>query len=710
VRSLPNLPDQEIPALLNQVEQGSKDEKIVAMERLSRASTIPEPHVQAIVDAVLKVFKSDPDTETRVKAAQILHYKLPTTKETASALFAALDEPNEELLSWIVLLLPTEAEYVTDLIAAMKRPEPLIRRGVVSSLCYKLSDEPAITQALIETLNDSDEIVRSNSVLSIGMFEQRIAAAEQELISTLKDSSQNVALSAARALRKISRDNVEANQLFDNHIQAELRSRDDKARLNALIDLRQSPFIDAVHIEALRRLIETEANTMALELLAKIGAPAAGEIPVLKNLLRTTKNNSVMETTANTLAALGAQDDEILNYLAERLLTIRASADPSTTRAAASALSHFGKSAVPYLIKGLNWDNFIVRNMAVDSLSRLKQDASEAIPDILQIIAEGGGQPHKRHSHDCENRSAAFDALAAIGPDDERVLTCLAAIAADNHDTRRGAAIAALTTIGSESAMAILQAPPPTPPSATADELALLQLLQSEPMADRLAALNALQMHLPNGSNIFEEIVLKTFKHDPDIDVRLKSAQLVANSLPRTEATANALLEAMSDENQTFREAVAGIMPREVVIQYFTSLARTQANMSIVATNALASFGKEAVPGLISALYGGNFAIVSGAIGKIGPDAAEAVPAILRKIHEGHAERELKFHSQDKYSCVILDTLVAIAPEDESVLDCLTTLSRETNHQQTAPSPMAHAALAALATLEKIKLDGAQAG
>jgi HEAT repeat protein len=83
---------------------------------------------------------------------------------------------------------------------------------------------------------------------------------------------------------------------------------------------------------------------------------------------------------------------------------------------AARSLNKMGaaaKSAIPAMIQALDDQEFLVKQMIIRALAQLGPDAHDAIPPLIAMV--------QGHQNPAQATSLAADALAEIGPNDERV-------------------------------------------------------------------------------------------------------------------------------------------------------------------------------------------------------------------------------------------------------------------------------------------------
>ncbi len=637
--------------------------------RVSASNSASFSTIRSLIELIIKIFACQSncgsELELRIKAAEVLRHKFTQSPEAMRALIAALDEPDEQIRHKIAAMLPDQACYVPELVKAFTSNaynDQRVRRGIANAIAFAYSrssyeptiEAPAIiVQTLISFLSDPDDVIRRCAADALGKNEREGAEAEEALLAALHDSDRTVAFAAAKALRRTNPDHPEANKVFDERIEAELADSDEKVRWYALSELSRC-VVNEKYLERVIELLDgtTGDRAMAMQVIEKIGPTAKAAIPRLKQQLLA--GESVWDT-AKLLAMLQAQDTEILECLASLFLV--SYPDWSGARSAAEGLACFGKDGVPYLIRGLEWDRALVQDLAIMALNRIGKDAIEAIPELIETINDDNRQSSFGYNKKVEDQTAILKVVAKIGPGDDRVLQCLGAIAADKSDGRNKVALSILESIGSEPALAI-----------------------------------AHQAKLPSPKEPGElENALKLLEHAPDIGVRIKAAEVVAAS-PQTPATEQALLFALSDPDDRLREAVARVIPPQVVRNFFVDFGFSAKTKLGIAVRALENLGEEKAALLLKALpYNGpdRAAIV---VSKSDNNPRAAVSALLRQVHAGHAMFDVRRDGRSD----VLDALAKIGPDDERVFECLTELAKQRQPQQAGPTQMAKAAIAAL--------------
>ncbi len=374
------------------------------------------------------------------------------------------------------------------------------------------------------------------------------------------------------------------------------------------------------------------------------------------------------------LDVAGAPRDYVLNVLTGLLW----SPAPICT-AAIDTLTELGTQSVPHLIKAYAADNLA---------PSMQEEVSKALRKWGSVdwaaVAELARQAKEVHSRP----RAVLIALAKIAPDDKVVLRLLEELALNEHDGRQADAIEALNTIGSYSAMNILMKVPVHQPSE--QEEVLIKNLKSKSGEQRLAALAVVQSQLPTGADLFADLVLDLFDHEPDPQVRLEAARYITGAVPCSTKSLNLWLADLINPDSGVHRAIIYCGTFAPILEWLTGLlcsAYTPSSICYLSARALRSFGEVAVPYLVTALS--SFAghpqhVIARELGKMGRTATAAVPELLRITNHS---RSLPWGGTRS---AILDALAQIAPDDHRVMACLSKLAINKN------DTWHHAAVAAL--------------
>lgn len=639
------LDDAEIRPLLNQLQRESLEDRLSALDLLTKAK-LPGDAFE-LADRVMSLLESDADAEVRTKAVEILAKSFARTAKYTKAVFAALNDDSESFRKHVAQLftyLPSEPVYVPEYLGALRNSDADVRGAAIYRLQYGPFDR-AITEEIIATLSEQDHRIRIRAVEALALIcrqsKEQVDLIRPALIGVLCAPEHAIAFTAAKTLRSIDEDNAEADRVFDKFMEADLHSDDGNNRHRGLWELSNSPKGGEKYVDRLSALLDGNDGDLynAAAALEKIGPPAHAAIPHLKRHLF--KKTRVLEIS-KALAAVGARDQEIIEWLARQALASYPHAVGSI-HCAARGLAHFGKDAVPFLIKGVEWDNGIVQSSTCEALGFIGKDAAAAVPHMLRVLEYGGGQPNQP-TCGAEAFSELLEALVKIAPEDENVINRIRAIAQDGNDGRCLVAIRALKAIG---------------------------------------------IKLPVPANMVPYHV----RHDPCAPKAKPTAHIPAAS--------QALLNALTDPDEKVRLAAASSMPPAVVRKFLINLCTSPGRARDIALHSLEFLDQnDLAPTLLRTLPTGGLDDAVTVIERIGNDALAAVAPLLRQVHGGHAMFKLKPDEQFGYRSEVLDALAKFGPDDERVLECLASLTGSRHeHFQSVNCHMAKAAIAALASI-----------
>lgn len=304
----------------------------------------------------------------------------------------------------------------------------------------------------------------------------------------------------------------------------------------------------------------------------------------------------------------------------DKLTEKLASKDRDARRDAAYQLSHIGKAAkpaLPALIKALDDDDKQIWSDAIAAIAALGPDAQEAIPVLIERLDSRKNRGRQRDQRQGVMRTAyalsriglaavepltqalgesdltmklgAARALGGIGPAAKDAVPALIKNLADSQDPVRDESAQALALIGPAAGPALVAA------------------LQDADAKRRIGAANALTQMDPafrDGAKDVEQAATK--ESDATVRVALFAA------LPKTgvapDRCAALILPAVTDENETLRHGALNALLSSSAVR------------------------KAAVPKLSALLNDKNSAVrdrAAHALGRVGPGAATALPALL---------------------------------------------------------------------------------
>ena len=318
----------------------------------------------------------------------------------------------------------------------------------------------------------------------------------------------------------------------------------------------------------------------AAQTLSKIGSAAQSAVPALARLI-VDPSEEVRREAATAIGAI-QPDPQVAVPL---LIQVIRDAKPSVRIRALHSLVELGRPAAGPLAEMLQDDE--LQYWAELGLTELGPLAEAAIPALINEIQD----PHP------DSRREAILALAAMGPTAEPAVGALTKALDDPHV--RGAAAFALGRIG----------PAARPAAAKLEALST----QDSPLL-KTVSLWALARIYPNDRKRQQEAVerLANALTNPQRLVREAAARALADLKPGPEIAMPAIRRAL--------EHADGAQLTD-------------------ALDALASLGAAAVPELIDALQEEPAqARVAYILGRIGPAAAPAVPALAKLVHSPNAD------------------------------------------------------------------------
>ena len=311
----------------------------------------------------------------------------------------------------------------------------------------------------------------------------------------------------------------------------------------------------------------------------------------------------------------------------EKLTQKLASSDAASRRDAAFELGKLGpgaKPALPALIKALQDSDKQVWSLAIAAITAMGPEAKDAIPALLDGFGSRGGRD--REKRQAMVRSAY--ALTRIGP--EAISPLIKALSADDSGLRAGAAraLGGMGPVAKEAIPALRDNFGHGEISVRTEAVGALALIGPEAVAPVIEALGWTEP-LQRGSAALalaelgavaksaEPALLQMLAKETDPGAR--AAALTA--LPKVSAdpvkAAPLLVAAVKDDSEPIRHAAIN---------------------AIAATLALR---RPAVPLLAALLADANPAVsqrAAQALGRLGPDAADALPALLAGARAANGE------------------------------------------------------------------------
>lgn len=286
--------EDSIKALVSNLAGGeltSEGEDVIQESAIIKLSLLGKPAVPAITKAL-----SNQSEYARCAAARTLDRMGPTAKDALPVLLKGISSAryskNACFLGAIISVAADNPQALADL---FKHPEADVRRLVAGNI-NKFGERAApLIPQLIGALQDSNEIVRSNSANTLGLLGFKSEPVVSALIQALNDENPGVRSSAAGALGRLG---PEANkaipfllEIFNSNQAMWMRS----AAAKALVGI--DPAI-ASKSPALSQFLDDRREA---DIVMAIRAGNAEELPRLQSLL-SDKRELVRNAAASKLA------------------------------------------------------------------------------------------------------------------------------------------------------------------------------------------------------------------------------------------------------------------------------------------------------------------------------------------------------------------------------------------------------------------------
>lgn len=482
-------------------------------------------------------------------------------------------------------LLTNEREFVR-----METAKLLIRsgRGVPLALdalwAMEMTSDASYSYSL-----DRDEIYRS-----LGPGAARTAV--PVLLRRLETGDEDQRYAASKMLRSLP--TIDADSLRD--VLRLLGSDDEGLKIEAagLVSHIHPGVEDAAPV--VRGYLDLAEGTAAIaiaEALATIAPDDPAYLPVLVTGLLD-ERGSVREAAAHSLTVVGRDAQGVVPALAEWLRCTGDPSDPAIDRSAVEALTRIGAPAVPALARAIDKEtDWRVRRTAAEILGRIGPAGGGAATAALI---------HAAAAQRTAVRQAAIVAIGKLGRVANPAVPVLVAALDEADDTDRRAAAEALGMVG------------PLPETA---RQALLAALHDSEFDVRVAAAHALARHGERAGTLLP--VLLPLVSDAAPDLCQDALRAIQTLGPDADAAVPRLIGALSLDG--------------MVAMGFAGTATDLSVTASVVVETLAAIGPSAVPALIDALWSADPEVrwlAADALGRIGPPAVVAVPALRDRLND----------------------------------------------------------------------------
>jgi HEAT repeat protein len=524
------------------------------------------------------------DVAARRRAIGQLREMGRAASDALPALLAALDDADRQIRGGacqaLTFLGPKARSAVPRLIDALDNPD----ERIAFALALR-SIGPAAVPALLRAIKDDKRPrVRAGAARTLGLLHDELETVPAELLAALKDSHETVRLEAVRALGSfVARAPVSTHQ---PDAPARVQVPDAPAREPAVPSLARRDGVAAL-LDALKDDSMPVRRQAALA-LASAGPEADRAVPALREALQTGDR----ELRQNVLRALGAlcrRDKTVLPVL---LAALRNKDVPDCRSAAAHAVGAMGvnaTTAVPALVALLQAradqkgeaDQLLCKAV-IQALGELGKFNEEAVRGLTALLADDKSEWEAL-------QEPVLQALAQVGPAARSAVPALVKVLRDQPGSVETTMAQALANIGSAAVPELVE-----------------ELRQGAPRS-RLRALACLEAMGRPARTALPGLV--GLLRDQGEDVRLAAVQALGGIGPDASTALPALLEALRE----------GRIPAPAGLE---TLGRIGARH------------KDVVPLLFEILTDPkkperDRCAAAWALGLVGPDARDAVPALL---------------------------------------------------------------------------------
>jgi HEAT repeat protein len=413
----------DLPRLIAELRSDDLSHRISAAAALEKLGPRAAPATQALV-ATLR----DENADARAAAARALHAIGPEATPAVPALVELLEDRRSWVRDQAAETLAAIGEPATPLVVdTLKTGPPIARAGAALVLGRMGPSNKAALPALFAALRDPGVRVRATAAAELAKFGE---AAVPALARAVVDDDATVVVAAAEGLQAIhARPAVAVPALAQALAKPESRAAvvlalqeygtDAQTAVPALVrvhPVEQRYHNDAVikalkqigparpeDAGALRALLENDGpfvRALAAEELAKL--PATAETTdALHRVLR----DPVALVRVHAARAIWLANHDSANILAA-LASGFDDGDYDTTRLASETLALIGEPAIPTLRQLRKHKLSKARRWVEDALGEIKTDAADHVPNLIESL----------HDHDSRVCNLAAAALGKIGP------------------------------------------------------------------------------------------------------------------------------------------------------------------------------------------------------------------------------------------------------------------------------------------------------
>lgn len=651
------------PASLGELRQALADRSPLSRESAARAIGFMGPAGEPVLGDLVKLLADDNEAVRR-QAADALGSIGPSAEpplqkalsdDTASARSAA---------AWALRVLgASQPETWRELYRAGQDHDPSVRAAAIVALSHSKAPREEVARFVSTALQDDDLAVRDAAVAALMKLGSASENAVPELVALLDSEDASARASAAYALGRIG----PSARTAAPALLAAMRRRTEEAGYLSQTLGRLGPSILPAVFEASEKPDAPCADLARA--IAIVGPPAVPSViqaaghasPQVRQVVAIALGD-ITPPTEDAIQALGkllGDEDALVQARAaealgksgagavsqsDRLAAQVEHSDPRVRAAVLVALCQIaperGLTRIPF---GLRDSQASVRRAAVDAIDALFSINPQArrnislLEGLVSSLADSEPTVRQRSATvlgQCLGRAKVGDSDPASGPLDSRFVAVAVAdliqALADPEPTVRKAAAEALGAIGPEAAVA--------------DEALAARLDDSSPevVLAAVRALGAIGDAAESGPEVAKLL------SRPEAEMRGAAIDALVEFQEQREKNTAVFIQALDDPEWTVRRSAAvalgriGAPARAAMPKLFGLLSNeVDREAARSAIRQIDDVGPEAVEALVQALEAEDRTVRFFAVyylGKLGPSAAEALPA-LRKLDGEDSQR-----------------------------------------------------------------------
>ncbi|HEY3321371.1 MAG TPA: HEAT repeat domain-containing protein [Planctomycetota bacterium] len=480
------------PAALPAMRAGLRaNDPAVRREIVGMLAKLPNPGPDVVGDLIGRV--QDQDAEVRRAAIKALDSLGPTAAAAKDALLnaaksdaalaraaelAALNVSRDPQRPRLRSLL--EAKPDAEVLAALKNDDAAIRAEAAEALRTRTDGKETVASALIGALADKEAAVRVAAARSLARFGDFSRTALPTFVQWIdgEDAAQQQAALVAlagmaaeakpalpaivkRALSPAYDSDPELREMLSITLRlvgtdavpalvAELKNEDPVARARAARTIASMSAVGATAVPDLIELSKSAVDSDAQAALTALGAIGPAAFPMAKGHLAGTLLTDLFadrrKWAALAIGEMGIPKDVDAKHVFDALQAALLDPDESVCRAAHGALVRIGDPALPRLRELLKLGEGQASYWwAVRTLARLKSDADDVIPRLLEVTQPGVIQIKQGAFAE---RGSAAELLGNYAPQHTELIPEMVKLLSDRDDIVSRAATRTLVKFG----------------------------------------------------------------------------------------------------------------------------------------------------------------------------------------------------------------------------------------------------------------------